>query len=156
MQEVGTTEFAETVWIRNYYLSQNNQHILYSGCGSSMSLSPSGVILLHAVSVSLLKRCFALKRYKNNCFSPLGWALHKYVSGQYVLNSCYTQQVNLFPSQAPCPSLPPSPASVRITVFVSKSSFVTHVCWSDVKARTEHLHIYPTFRPRFLTSISAM
>jgi hypothetical protein len=72
MQEVGTIKGAATAWISNYYLSQSIQCIRYSGCASSMSLSSSGeIFLLHSMSVLLLKWCFALQRYKNNCFSPI-------------------------------------------------------------------------------------
>jgi hypothetical protein len=71
MQELRTIKGAEAAWISNYYLSQNIHYILYSGCASSMTLSSSGVILLYLVSVSLLKWCFALKRYKHNCFSSV-------------------------------------------------------------------------------------
>jgi hypothetical protein len=71
MQEVGTFKCAAAAWISNYYLSQNIQFILYSGCASSLALSSSGVILLQSLSVTLLKWCFALKRYNHNCFSSV-------------------------------------------------------------------------------------
>jgi hypothetical protein len=55
MQEVRAIKGATAAQISNYYLSQNIQYVLYNGCASSMSLSSLGVILLHWVSVSLLK-----------------------------------------------------------------------------------------------------
>jgi hypothetical protein len=39
MQEVGTIEWGIAEWISNYYLSQNIQYLLYSGCASSLYTS---------------------------------------------------------------------------------------------------------------------
>jgi hypothetical protein len=39
MREVGTIKRGVAEWISNYCLSQNIQHLLYSGCASSLYAS---------------------------------------------------------------------------------------------------------------------
>jgi hypothetical protein len=61
MQESWAIKGAAAAWISNYYLSQDVQYVFSIGSESSMSTSSSGVMLLYSVSVSLLRRCFALR-----------------------------------------------------------------------------------------------